>query len=155
MAVKHTYRVEVKDGYGWVSLYGYIDVSHDFAMGYLFGRQDTPSPRLAMRVVRSDDKVIDMREANDDVGIGMIVGFPTPEQYEDAAARALEKADRIRKMMAVREKRRAGERPCKACSKLTLGLTTNGMGKKTMEENSDYIEDDHLWVCPNCVGFIQ
>ena len=53
-------------------------------------------PRLHLRMVRSDGKIIREITEHDDVGIGMIAGFPTAEQYERAAERALERARKIR-----------------------------------------------------------
>jgi len=53
-------------------------------------------PRLHLRLVRSDGKIMDEIEAHDDVGIGQVAGWPTAEQYESAAERALERARKIR-----------------------------------------------------------
>jgi hypothetical protein len=53
-------------------------------------------PRIHLRMVRSDGKIIREITEYDDVGIGMITGFPTAEQYERAAERALERARKIR-----------------------------------------------------------
>ena len=53
-------------------------------------------PRVHLRMVRSDGKIIREITEHDDVGIGMIAGFPTAEQYERAAERALERAKKIR-----------------------------------------------------------
>jgi hypothetical protein len=63
--------------------------------GYLDGYMDAmrgQAPRLHLRLVRSDGKVMDEILANDDVCVGMIAGWPTAEQYELAASRALERA---------------------------------------------------------------
>lgn len=67
---------------------GYCDGYMDAMRGQL--------PRLHLRLVRSDGKIMDEVEAHDDVGIGMIAGWPTAEQYESAAERALERARKIR-----------------------------------------------------------
>lgn len=53
-------------------------------------------PRVHLRMVRSDGKIVCELAAHDDVVIGMIAGFPTAEQYERAAERALETARKIR-----------------------------------------------------------
>jgi hypothetical protein len=71
-------------------------VTRQFAQGVLWATQHD-APRLAYRVVRIEDgKVIDERPANDEVSVGMIAGFPTAEQYERAAERAIAKANAIR-----------------------------------------------------------
>lgn len=57
-------------------------------------------PRLNLRMVRSDGKITQEIEAHDDVGIGMVAGWPTAEQYESAAERALERARKIRERSA-------------------------------------------------------
>lgn len=51
-------------------------------------------PRNAMRAI-CGEKVIDSVDEKQDVSVGMIAGWPTPEQYRNAAAKALEKADAI------------------------------------------------------------
>jgi len=66
-----------------------------FLRGYLDAKSDY-SPRLAYRIVRGDGKVVEELSAKEDVSIGMIAGWPTPEQYERAAERALERAKAIR-----------------------------------------------------------
>jgi hypothetical protein len=66
---------------------------------YLDGYMDAMRgqlPRLHLRLVRSDGKVVDESLPYDDVAIGMVAGFPTAEQYELAAERALERARIIR-----------------------------------------------------------
>jgi len=50
-------------------------------------------------MVRSDGKIVDEVQAFDDVGIGQVAGWPTAEQYELAAERALEKAKKIREKL--------------------------------------------------------
>lgn len=67
---------------------GYCDGYMDAMRGQL--------PRLHLRLVRSDEKIMDEIEAHDDVGIGQVAGWPTAEQYESAAERALERAAKIR-----------------------------------------------------------
>ncbi len=70
---------------------GYCDGYMDAMRGQL--------PRLHLRMVRSDGKIVDEVEAFDDVGIGQVAGWPTAEQYELAAERALEKAKKIREKL--------------------------------------------------------
>lgn len=81
------------------------DATREYCEGYLDGYRHE-APRNAMRIVRDDGKVVREIAANEDVAIGMIAGWPTPEQYERAAAKALEKAARIRERMAREEARR-------------------------------------------------
>jgi hypothetical protein len=54
------------------------DTTVNFCRGYMLGKQDASPPRLSFRLV------------------GMVAGWPTPEQYEAAAARAIERAKSIR-----------------------------------------------------------
>ena len=104
---KYTYRVEVHHAhYGWVKLLE--DPSRLCAAGYFMGRTDArmpPSP--AMRLIRSDGKVIDDIPEDAEVSVGMVAGFPTPEQYEAAAERAVATAKRLREMESARLARRA------------------------------------------------
>jgi hypothetical protein len=53
-------------------------------------------PRSHLRLVRSDGKVMDEVLPHDDVGIGMVAGWPSAQQYEAAAERALKRAKKIR-----------------------------------------------------------
>ncbi len=97
MVKRYRYRLEMQTENGeWFISTGLGDEQRGFLLGYLYGRYDAPPPRLAMRVIRSDGKLVDERPADDEVSIGMIAGWPTAEQYESAAKRALEKAERIR-----------------------------------------------------------
>lgn len=69
---------------------------------YLMGYMDAmanQSPRLAHRIISKNAQVIESIEEKTEVYIGQIAGFPTPEQYEVAAKRALEKAGAIRTRM--------------------------------------------------------
>lgn len=94
--MKYTYTVEVNYLGQWGKT---ISDSRDFCLGYL-NRVQYESPRLAHRMLRSDGKVIYALEAADDVAIGQIASYPTPEQYEAAAARAIAQAKRIREQQA-------------------------------------------------------
>jgi hypothetical protein len=88
------YRIESYYLGQWCKIADYV--TRQFAQGVLWATQND-APRLAYRVVRIEDgKVIDERPANDEVSVGMIAGFPTAEQYERAAERALAKAKAIR-----------------------------------------------------------
>jgi len=57
--------------------------------------------------MRSDGKVMQELPAVTDASIGMVAGWPTPEQYEYAARRAIEQAARIREQTAKQEAVRA------------------------------------------------
>lgn len=94
MSAKYTYRLEVQSGGQWVRLF---ERSKDFCLGYM-ERANEFTPRVAMRIVRSDGKVIDQIQMSDTVFIGMVAGWPTPEQYRQAAYRALANAEELQKI---------------------------------------------------------
>ena len=102
------YRVEVEmspDRWGLV-----FEQGRSFCLGYLACHREQSGPSLAMRVCKADGNVIDSHAARTEVSIGMIAGMPSPEQYEDAAARALEIAAMIRKHRAGEQARRDAAR---------------------------------------------
>lgn len=100
--MKYTYSVETFYLNQWVALIK--DEQRGFAHGYFFGRKDTViGPRLECRFIRSDGKVIDSYPATNDVSLGMIAGFPSPEQYEQAAEKALKTAKQIRERVKKNE----------------------------------------------------
>ena len=107
-AISRKYRLEVQDQAGrWVT---YIQ---DDSLRYLQGHLDSDGrrggPRLAMRLVRArDGHVVGEITALTEVSLGAGAGFPTPEQYEAAAAGALEKARQLREMQARDAARRDG-----------------------------------------------
>ncbi len=76
----------------WVKV---IQGSLQYCQGYFDARKDY-GPRNAYRVMRSDGRVIEEFKSRDDVFIGQIAGWPTAEQYERAATKALERAKAIR-----------------------------------------------------------
>jgi len=100
--MKYTYSIESYSTTKWVKLF---TDTRDFCAGYLSHAQ-YDYPRNAKRIVRSDGKVMAEIKANDEVSVGMIASYPTPEQYERAASVALEKAARIREADARQEERR-------------------------------------------------
>ena len=100
MKPKYSYSVETCYLEKWIKLF---NGSRDFCEGYLHRAYDD-RPRLAKRIMRSDGKVMVELKADDDVCIGMIAGWPTPEQYEYAAQRALDQAARIRKQQEKQNK---------------------------------------------------
>lgn len=56
-------------------------------------------PRNALRIVSQSGKVVQQIDEKTELGIGMVAGWPTAEQYEAAADRALKQAERIRKAL--------------------------------------------------------
>jgi hypothetical protein len=88
--------LEVKRGDDWIPIaFG----NRSYCVGFFDARQDQ-APRLAMQVVRrspqGERKVIAFAPAKDGLHIGQIAGFPSAEQYEAAAAKALATAQHIR-----------------------------------------------------------
>lgn len=93
---KYTYNIESFYLEKWCRVAQYCTLG--YCEGYLDAcRYD--SPRNAFRIIRNDGKVVRELRPDEDVQIGMIAGWPTPEQYERAAAAALEKAAKIRQRM--------------------------------------------------------
>lgn len=92
---RHSYRLEALDPHlgTWVPLFG--EVGLEYGRGYLQHQREAPGPRLALRLVRQDGRVMDETSALTEAGIGMIAGWPTAEQYRNAAQRCLLKAEEI------------------------------------------------------------
>lgn len=90
--MKYTYNLESFFNEKWVKLF---TQSRDYCLGYI-NHAKYCYPRNDMRVIRSDGKVIEELKEYEDVSIGMVAGWPTAQQYENAAKRALEQAERIR-----------------------------------------------------------
>jgi hypothetical protein len=75
---------------------GDAELPRGYADGYLDAVADGPSPRLAIRMVRNaDGRVIRELEALAEVGVGLVAGWPTWQQYAGAAKDALERASRL------------------------------------------------------------
>jgi hypothetical protein len=106
LMARFTYRFEIDIEGEWFCPAGMEDTQLSFLRGYALGRSDTPAPRRAMRIVRSDGKLMEQWAAATEVNIGLIAGWPTAGQYENAAERALETAKRIREAKQRREERR-------------------------------------------------
>lgn len=70
--------------------------SRDLCLGYMRARGET-SPRLPMRVVRTDGRLVDEVPGNMEVSVGQVAGYPTAEQYEAAGLRAFENAAAMRR----------------------------------------------------------
>lgn len=100
--MKHTYTIESFHLGEWRKV---MSESKDFCLGYL-ARAQYDHPRPELRIVRSDGRIIPMLKESTDVCVGMIAGWPTPEQYEAAAKRALEQAAIIRARQAKEDARR-------------------------------------------------
>ena len=92
--MKHEYHLESFAIGKWQKI---IPGSLQYCQGFLDARKDY-SPRNAYRIMRSDGRVIDEVPESEDVNIGQIAGWPTAEQYESAANKALERAKAIREM---------------------------------------------------------
>jgi hypothetical protein len=90
--MKYTYSLEVAFCGRWIK---FKSGSLQYLKGHLDGKAEA-SPRIAHRIVRSDGKIVEELPARDDVGIGLVAGHPTAEQYERAAEKALAKAEAIR-----------------------------------------------------------
>lgn len=101
--MKYTYTVQSYYLGEWIDI---VRDTRDFCAGFLHARKDY-APRNAYRVRRSDGKVIAESPASDDVSVGQVAGWPTPEQYEAAAKRAMDQAARIRGQAAEQEAKRA------------------------------------------------
>ena len=91
-AMRHSYHIETFHIGKWFKI---LQGSLQYCQGFLDARKDY-APRLAHRLMRSDGKVMEETPPRDDVYIGQIAGFPTAEQYERAAEKALERARKIR-----------------------------------------------------------
>ena len=103
--MKYTYHIECPFLGGWNA---FKQGSRHYCNGYMDAMRGQ-MPRLHLRLVRSDGKVMDEIQAHDDVGIGMVAGWPTAEQYETAANRAIKRAGKIR------ERTHENKAVCKTC----------------------------------------
>lgn len=92
-----TYQIQIKVLDHWSR---HIDESLSYCQGYMEAMRDQGGPFVAMRLMRSDGKVVDEIQELTEVSIGMVAGYPTAEQYEAATERALEKAKVIREREA-------------------------------------------------------
>lgn len=98
---KFTYNIEAQTPSGaWFPIIKLAGLA--YCRGYMDASREGPTPRLAWRLVRSDGRVIDEIPAIESAGVGMVAGWPTPEQYEHAAKMCLEKAKAIRDRIAGR-----------------------------------------------------
>jgi hypothetical protein len=90
--MRYTYQIEVFYLEKWMKI---KEGTLSYLQGYLDGKKEH-SPRNAHRIIRDDGKVIELIEAREDVSIGMIAGFPSAQQYELAAQKALDAAKHVR-----------------------------------------------------------
>jgi hypothetical protein len=90
--MKHEYHLESFALGKWLKI---LQGSLQYCQGFLDARKDY-APRNAYRLMRSDGRVMEDVPARDDVNIGQIAGWPSAEQYESAANKALERAKAIR-----------------------------------------------------------
>ena len=89
---KYDYHIESFAISKWLKI---KTASLQYCLGFLDARKDY-APRNAYRLIRSDGKIIEEFPAVEDVSIGQITGWPTAEQYERAANKAIERAKIIR-----------------------------------------------------------
>ena len=90
--MKHEYHIESLAHGSWLTI---LRGSMQYLQGFLDARKDY-APRTAYRLMRSDGRTMEEVPARDDVNIGQIAGWPTAEQYEAAANKALDRARAIR-----------------------------------------------------------
>lgn len=95
MANKYTYNIQSNSNinkFGWINI---MECNLNYGKGYMDCYR-YQAPRSGMRLVRSDGKVIEELSENEEVSIGQVAGWATPEQYERASENALIKARSIR-----------------------------------------------------------
>ena len=90
--MKYDYYIETFSCGGWIKM---LHGSRQYCQGFLDARKDY-SPSSPYRLMRPDGKVIERVLAREDVSIGQVAGWPTAEQFERAADKALERAKAIR-----------------------------------------------------------
>lgn len=97
---KYTYQIESFWNEEWWKV---ISGPKTFLEGYLFAVRDMmKGPRNEYRLLRIDKesgeaKVIEELSAQPEAWLGMVAGWPTPQQYRAAAQRALDSAERVEK----------------------------------------------------------
>ncbi len=104
--MKHEYYVESMFHGVWVRCVG--PVSREYARGYVDAVTDRETgPRADVRIVRGDGCLEEYAPGRPDVSIGQVAGWATPEQYREAAARAIARAEQIEAAEARRLELRA------------------------------------------------
>jgi len=102
---KHTYTLQVRYNGEWTAFPG-GGCGREFGIGYVFACRERPGPRSGIRLVRDDGRVIEEAPELTEASIGLVVGFPSAEQYRAAAARCIARAEQIEEMAARQEARR-------------------------------------------------
>jgi hypothetical protein len=101
----NAYRVQLLGDDGqWFTI---AEEARSWCWGYLAAYNTWPPPSRAIRLVLGE-RVLDHRPARTGVDVGLIAGWPTAEQYEAAAAQALDTAAKIREARAREAARREG-----------------------------------------------
>jgi hypothetical protein len=100
---KYNYKIETPFNGRMVKI---LEGSKQWCEGWMRRNRDI-APRIAVRLVRSDGRVVDEDPGKDAVNIGLVAGMPTAEQYERAGKEALRKAEEIREWEKRQEERRA------------------------------------------------
>lgn len=95
--MQHGYHLESLVYGRWLKI---LQGSMQYCQGFLAARKDY-APRNAYRIMRSDGRVMEEVPGNEGVDIGQVTGFPSAEQYEAAANKALERAKAIRARAAI------------------------------------------------------
>ena len=95
---KHSYYLETYHNDAWVQHPWTVGL--EYGRGYIAHRRESPGPRLAMRLVRDDGRVMDDAPGLADASIGIVAGWPTEAQYRAAARRADAAADEVARVRA-------------------------------------------------------
>lgn len=98
---KYTYRIHVFSREKWVAVSR--EMPKTYGDGYLAHHRGAPGPRCAMRLVRSDGRIVAEVPALEEAGIGIVAGGPTAAQYLQAARRCIELARRARRPVSLPE----------------------------------------------------
>jgi hypothetical protein len=121
--MKHTYHLHVLHNEQWVELFG--EETLNGGLGYLRCHREAPGPRLPMALVRDDGRVMDSSPGLEGASLGMVAGWPPPEQYVRAATTVLRKArcERSGRQYGTPEGLAAAIRDCEqALDELRAGL---------------------------------
>ena len=104
--MKYTYALESYFMEKWTVI---VRDTRDFCLGYLASAKNY-APRNALRLIRSDGKVTHETPAVDEISIGQVASYPTPEQYHAAARRAIAMASAIQNHQRKEDARRMAVR---------------------------------------------
>lgn len=89
----YEYHLECRNAEKWIRFKSHLSLQ--YAKGWIDSRKEM-SPRPSIRLVRSDGRIVDEISEINEVLVGQVAGFPTAEQYEQAASLALKRAKAIR-----------------------------------------------------------